>query len=89
MDDAQNEKLARDAAEGRMRMKRRNQGLDLDDDISDDENDPDAKRRRERMRKKQRREDATLDELGESLPFACGFFYSSVLQRNTRRPKRL
>lgn len=66
MDDAVDEKIARDAAEGKLRAKRRNRGIDFDSDESDDEDDPDAKYRRQKMNKKRRIDGDSLDELGET-----------------------
>ena len=62
-DDATDEKIARDAAEGKLRVKRRNNLLDFEDDESD-EDDYDARRARERMAKKRRIEGDTLEAIG-------------------------
>lgn len=60
IDDAANEKIARDAAEGKLRGKRRPGGLNFDSDDSDEE-DPDMKARRMQMGQKRRKIDrATL-----------------------------
>lgn len=64
LDDATDEKIARDAAEGKMRVKRRNQGLDFEDDESD-EDDWEARNARARVAKKRRIEGDTLDAIGE------------------------
>ncbi|GJE84413.1 MRC1 domain-containing protein [Phanerochaete sordida] len=64
-DDAADEKIARDAAEGKLRVKRRNQLLDYDDDESDEE-DEDARRRRQRMAKKRRIEGDSLEQLANN-----------------------
>lgn len=64
-DDAADEKIARDAAEGKMRIKRRNRLLDFEDEESDDE-DEDARRRRQRMAKKRKIDGDTLEQLGTS-----------------------
>ena len=72
LDDAADEKIARDAAEGKMRIKRRNNLLDFDDDESDEES-WEAKRARERMAKKRRIEGDTLEQIGTHfiLSFLC------------------
>ena len=71
LDDAADEKIARDAAEGKMRIKRRNNGVDLDSDEDEDEEDPDARRRRQKMNKKRRIDGDSLDALGTC--FFCSF----------------
>ena len=58
------EKIARDAAEGKLRAKRRGGLMDFEDDESDDE-DEDARRRRQRMAKKRRIDGDTLEQLGK------------------------
>ena len=63
IDDAADEKLARDAAEGKMRAKRRTRGIDFDSEESDEE-DPDMKRRRLKLHKKRKIDGDTLDALG-------------------------
>lgn len=91
LDDAADEKIARDAAEGKMRVKRRNNLLDFDDDESDEES-WEAKRARERMAKKRRIEGDTLEQIGMH---SFGLYYSminnSLLQKRTqrRRPSQL
>jgi mediator of replication checkpoint protein 1 len=71
LDDAADEKRARDAAEGKMRIKRRNNLLDFDEDDSEEE-DWDAKRARERMAKKRRIDGDTLEQIGTCLCICCG-----------------
>lgn len=73
-DDAMDEKIARDAAEGKLRIKRRNNLLDFEDDESD-EDDYDARRARERMAKKRRIEGDTLEAIGNNHRCRC-FTYS-------------
>ncbi|KAI0347403.1 hypothetical protein BDW22DRAFT_524268 [Trametopsis cervina] len=75
IDDAAEEKIARDAAEGKLRIKRRNNLLDFDDDESDDE-DWEAKRARERMAKKRRIDGDTLEAIEknpETRAFAAAY----------------
>ena len=64
LDDERDEKIARDAAEGKLRVKRRNNLLDFEDDESDVEDDYDMRRARERMAKKRRIEGDTLEAIG-------------------------
>lgn len=63
LDDAADEKIARDAAEGKLRIKRRNHLLDFEDDESDEEDD-DARRRRQKMAKKRKIAGDSLEQLG-------------------------
>ena len=88
MDDAADEKIARDAAEGKMRIKRRNNLLDDDDDESDDES-WEAKRARERIAKKRRIEGDTLQQIGTYLYVCiCRCVAVDVLsQRRTQKPE--
>lgn len=65
LDDAADEKIARDAAEGKMRIKRRNRLLDFEDEESDEEDD-DARRRRQRMAKKRKIDGDSLDQLANN-----------------------
>lgn len=66
MDDALDEKIARDAAEGKLRIKRRNRLLDFEDEDSDEEDD-DARRRRQRMAKKRKIKDDSMEQLSKFL----------------------
>ena len=82
MDDEALEKYHRDAAEGRLRQKRRTRGLGLDDDGDDeDENEDDVNRRiRLRMNKKRRIDADTLDELGEHACLCMNYLASDGLK---------
>ncbi|CCM04803.1 uncharacterized protein FIBRA_06996 [Fibroporia radiculosa] len=64
-DDQLREKYARDAADGKLRARRRNHGLGFEDSESDDE-DEDAKWRRQKMLKKRKIEGDTLEELAKN-----------------------
>lgn len=63
MDDAADEKIARDAAEGKLRIKKRNLFVDFEDDESDEEEE-DAQRRRQKMAKKRKIAGDSLEQLG-------------------------
>ena len=63
-EDAELERIAQAAAQGKLRGKRRS-GLALDDS-EDEEEDEEARRIRGRMHKKRRVDGDTLDALGES-----------------------
>ena len=64
-DDLQNERIHRDAVEGKLRLKRRNRGLDLDDSEEEDEDDDErASRIRRRMHKRRRIDGDDLEALG-------------------------
>jgi mediator of replication checkpoint protein 1 len=64
-DDKHNEKIHRDAVEGKMRVKRRG-GISLDDDSDEDEEDEADKQRRRQMAKRRKIDGDNLDELGKS-----------------------
>lgn len=87
LDDAMDEKIARDAAEGKLRVKRRNNLLDFEDDESDDD-DYDARRARERMAKKRRIEGDTLEAIGTYNPDRMTKVALMMLQRKIRRHGR-
>jgi mediator of replication checkpoint protein 1 len=64
-DDKLNEKIHRDAVEGKMRIKRRG-GINVDDDSDEDDDDEADKRRRRLMAKRRKIDGDSLDELGKS-----------------------
>ena len=70
-DDQEVEKLHQDAIQGKLRMARRNRGVEFEDDDSDEEDD-DAARARRRMRQKRKVQGDSLDEIGKNqVPTSC------------------
>lgn len=63
--DAEDERVAKLAAEGKLRGKKRDRGIGLNDDDSEESDDDDDRRRRRAVNKKRRIEGDTMDELGE------------------------
>src|SRR5262245_25438270 len=64
-DDQEVEKLHKDVIEGKLRIKRRNRGIGLDDSDEDDEDDDAARSIRKQMNKKRKIDGDNLDALGQ------------------------
>lgn len=75
IDDEELERLHRDAAEGKLRAKRRDRGIGFEDSDSEDDDEENARRRRKLANKKRRIDGDTLDEIGQSSDILIYFLY--------------
>lgn len=65
-DDAELERIHRDAVSGNLRAKRRDRGIGFEDSDSDDEDDENARRRKKIAKKRRLDGGDSLDQLGKS-----------------------
>lgn len=68
LDDAELERIHRDAVSGNLRAKRRDRGIGFEDSDSDDEDDENARRRKKIAKKRRLDGGDSLDQLGMTCP---------------------